>query len=82
MDGNAINGPEPLGRPQDAGGVVGTSLPGAHRAEEPQSPLTPVARCHLLQGPGGGGGGEGLLARRLAPASFDFCQNWVLGRVA
>lgn len=58
MDGNAINRPEPLGRPRDAGGVVGTSLPGAHRAEEPQSPLTPVACCHLLQGPGGGGVGR------------------------
>ena len=58
MDGNAVNRPEPPGCPREAMGVVGTSLPGTHRAEEPRSPLTPGARRHLLQGPGGGGPGR------------------------
>ena len=58
MDGNAINRPEPPGHPRDAVGVVGTSFPGAHRAEEPQSPLTLLACRLLLQGPGSGGPGR------------------------
>lgn len=79
MDGNAINRPEPLGRPPGRRGVVGTSFL-VPTEQEPR----PAHTSGLLPPAAGawGWGWGGLLARRLAPASFDFCQNWVLGRVA
>ena len=79
MDEDTINRPEPPGGLQDAGGVIGTSLLCAHEAEKLQTQWTSVARCHLLQGDGAGGMRSDCWQSVRFLASFNFCQNWLIG---